>query len=429
MSAQAELAAAEVTGQAGNGLVTSRRPPRERPRRHGSTQVVDPDDVETLQDLVVGAIARRRAGRPSCRPRRWARWRAASAATWAARPARLLACSRSGPGLIDELGRLPGVGPKSAQRIAFHLLSADPADVDAPAGGAPEGQDGVQFCEVCGNVAAARAAASAATPGATRRWSASSRSRRTSGGRAHPRVPRSLSRAGRGARPAGRRRPRSLRIRELLARLGGRTGRRAEIGEVIIATDPNTEGEATATYLVRLLRDFPGLTVTRLGVRPADGRRPRVRRRAHARAGPLRSPSAVVARRPGARGAGRWPGVEGCGAPAELLDTRSDARVRVPDRCRGGSALPLLPGLSPVARDLPSPSGLRGVVQADGQREDARAARPRTTIVIMASLPVRRRQCRWMLLSSSGFPSPWCPSPAVCREVAVPAVAGWGDGP
>ena len=63
--------------------------------------------------------------------------------------------------------------------------------------------------------------------------------------------------------------PDSLRIRELLARLGG-TGPatdETDIAEVIIATDPNTEGEATATYLVRLLRDFPGLTVTR----PASG--------------------------------------------------------------------------------------------------------------------------------------------------------------
>ena len=60
--------------------------------------------------------------------------------------------------------------------------------------------------------------------------------------------------------------PDGLRIRELLARLGG-TGPaqdEGEIAEVIIATDPNTEGEATATYLVRLLRDFPGLSVTRL---------------------------------------------------------------------------------------------------------------------------------------------------------------------
>ena len=60
--------------------------------------------------------------------------------------------------------------------------------------------------------------------------------------------------------------PDSLRIRELLARLGG-TGPASdetEIAEVIIATDPNTEGEATATYLLRLLRDFPGLSVTRL---------------------------------------------------------------------------------------------------------------------------------------------------------------------
>jgi len=53
--------------------------------------------------------------------------------------------------------------------------------------------------------------------------------------------------------------PDQLRIRELLGRIGA-----DDIKEIILATDPNTEGEATATYLVRMLRDFPGLTVTRL---------------------------------------------------------------------------------------------------------------------------------------------------------------------
>ena len=58
--------------------------------------------------------------------------------------------------LIDELGRLPGVGPKSAQRIAFHLLAADPADVSRLQDVLQKVKQGVRFCEVCSNVAAAQ---------------------------------------------------------------------------------------------------------------------------------------------------------------------------------------------------------------------------------------------------------------------------------
>jgi recombination protein RecR len=54
--------------------------------------------------------------------------------------------------LIDELGRLPGIGPKSAQRIAFHLLATDPADVTRLAETLAKIKDGVVFCEVCGTV-------------------------------------------------------------------------------------------------------------------------------------------------------------------------------------------------------------------------------------------------------------------------------------
>ena len=54
--------------------------------------------------------------------------------------------------LIDELGRLPGVGPKSAQRMAFHLLAADPADVRRLVHALTEVKDKVRFCTVCGNV-------------------------------------------------------------------------------------------------------------------------------------------------------------------------------------------------------------------------------------------------------------------------------------
>jgi recombination protein RecR len=166
--------------------------------------------------------------------------------------------------LIDELGRLPGVGPKSAQRIAFHLLAADPADITRMQDALQAVKDGVVFCEVCGNVSAA------------------TRCRICADTRRDPTVvcvveePKDVVAVERTGEFKGRYHvlggaldplsgigPDQLRIRELLTRMGaGDDG--AQITELIIATDPNTEGEATATYLVRMLRDFPGLTVTRL---------------------------------------------------------------------------------------------------------------------------------------------------------------------
>ncbi|MFI9448756.1 recombination protein RecR [Amycolatopsis sp. WAC 01375] len=162
--------------------------------------------------------------------------------------------------LIDELGRLPGVGPKSAQRIAFHLLAADPADISRLQEVLGKVKEGVQFCEVCGNVSEQETCRICRD---TRRdltvicvveepkdVLAVERTREFKG-RYHV--------LGGALDPLSGIGPEQLRMRELLARIGG-----AEISEIIIATDPNTEGEATATYLVRMLRDFPGLTVTRL---------------------------------------------------------------------------------------------------------------------------------------------------------------------
>ncbi|MFI7116740.1 recombination mediator RecR [Amycolatopsis sp. NPDC049868] len=162
--------------------------------------------------------------------------------------------------LIDELGRLPGVGPKSAQRIAFHLLAADPADIARLQEVLGKVKEGVQFCEICGNVSEQETCRICRD---TRRdltvicvveepkdVLAVERTREFKG-RYHV--------LGGALDPLSGIGPEQLRMRELLARIGG-----AEISEIIIATDPNTEGEATATYLVRMLRDFPGLTVTRL---------------------------------------------------------------------------------------------------------------------------------------------------------------------
>jgi recombination protein RecR len=162
--------------------------------------------------------------------------------------------------LIDELGRLPGVGPKSAQRIAFHLLGADPADVSRLQQALQRVKEGVVFCDICGNVSeeqrcricrdARRDPSSVCVVEEPKDVLAIERTREFKG-RYHV--------LGGALDPLSGIGPDQLRVRELLARIS-----EAEITEVILATDPNTEGEATATYLVRMLRDFPGLTVTRL---------------------------------------------------------------------------------------------------------------------------------------------------------------------
>lgn len=162
--------------------------------------------------------------------------------------------------LIDELGHLPGIGPKSAQRIAFHLLAADPADIARLQDVLGKVREGVQFCEICGNVSeqeqcricrdARRDTSQICVVEEPKDVLAVERTREFKG-RYHV--------LGGALDPLSGIGPDQLRIRELLTRIGGE-----EVTEVIIATDPNTEGEATATYLVRMLRDFPGLTVTRL---------------------------------------------------------------------------------------------------------------------------------------------------------------------
>ena len=162
--------------------------------------------------------------------------------------------------LIDELGRLPGVGPKSAQRIAFHLLAADPADIGRLQDVLGKVKEGVQFCEICGNVSeqtecricrdTRRDLTVICVVEEPKDVLAVERTREFKG-RYHV--------LGGALDPLSGIGPEQLRMRQLLARIGG-----AEVTEVIIATDPNTEGEATATYLVRMLRDFPGLSVTRL---------------------------------------------------------------------------------------------------------------------------------------------------------------------
>jgi recombination protein RecR len=161
--------------------------------------------------------------------------------------------------LIDELGRLPGVGPKSAQRIAFHLLAAEPADVERLASTLIRVKNEVKFCTICGNVAEADVCRICSD---TRRDPAiicvveepkdvvAIERTREFRGRYHV--------LGGAISPIDGIGPDELRIRELLGRLRDET-----VTELILATDPNLEGEATATYLARLVNPM-GLTVTRL---------------------------------------------------------------------------------------------------------------------------------------------------------------------
>ncbi len=161
--------------------------------------------------------------------------------------------------LVDELGRLPGIGPKSAQRIAFHLLAADPVDVLRLSDILREVKAKVRFCEICGNVAEAEQCRICRDPRRDRSVLcvveeskdviAVERAREFRG-RYHV--------LGGAISPIDGIGPDDLRIRELVARLAD-----GEITEVIIATDPNLEGEATATYLARMLVQL-GVTVTRL---------------------------------------------------------------------------------------------------------------------------------------------------------------------
>jgi recombination protein RecR len=161
--------------------------------------------------------------------------------------------------LIDELGRLPGVGPKGAQRIAFHLLAADPADVKRLAHALTEVKDKVRFCRVCGNVAEAEECRICRDPRRDLtvicvveepKDVVAIEKTREFKGRYHV--------LGGAISPIEGVGPDDLRIRELMQRLAD-----GSVTELILATDPNLEGEATATYLARLVKPME-LRVTRL---------------------------------------------------------------------------------------------------------------------------------------------------------------------
>jgi len=161
--------------------------------------------------------------------------------------------------LIDELGRLPGIGPKSAQRIAFHVIQSERSDIERLVEVLRTVREIVKFCTVCGNISEENECVICRDPRRdeslicvveeSKDVVAIERTREFKG-RYHV--------LGGAISPIDGVGPDQLRIKELLGRLQD-----AKVVEVIIATDPNLEGEATATYLSRLIKPL-GVEVSRL---------------------------------------------------------------------------------------------------------------------------------------------------------------------
>lgn len=161
--------------------------------------------------------------------------------------------------LVDELGRLPGIGPKSAQRIAFYLLKAAPEDASRLARAVVEAKERVSWCRRCFNFAEGELCVYCRDD------------RRDSSLLCVVEEPRDIVAVERTQEYRGRYHvllgaispiegigPEQLKVKELLARVNDEG-----VKEVILATNPNIEGEATAMYLARLLKPL-GLRVTRI---------------------------------------------------------------------------------------------------------------------------------------------------------------------
>jgi recombination protein RecR len=161
--------------------------------------------------------------------------------------------------LIDELSRLPGIGPKSAQRLAFHLVKAPPDDAKRLAESIVHAKERISFCSECGNVAEGERCRVCRDEG---------RERTTLCVVEEPKDVATIEKAavirgryhvlGGAISPLDGIGPEDLRVQELLDRV-----ERDGVTEVILATNPNLEGNATAMYVAAMLKPF-GVTVTRL---------------------------------------------------------------------------------------------------------------------------------------------------------------------
>ena len=161
--------------------------------------------------------------------------------------------------LIDALGRLPGIGPKSAQRIAFYVLSRPKAEAELLAQALIDAKEKIRFCTKCGNIAQEELCPICRNPKRDQAVICVVEEAKDVGAIERTRSYRGLYHVLGGAiDPINGIGPEQLRLRELLTRLSGDS-----VQEIIIATNPNIEGEATATYLTRTISPL-GLKVTRL---------------------------------------------------------------------------------------------------------------------------------------------------------------------
>lgn len=161
--------------------------------------------------------------------------------------------------LVAEFGRLPGVGPKSAQRMAFYVLQAEPEDVAGLIAAIQEVKAKVRFCDECGNISEEERCRICQDDRRNRALICVVEEPKDVVAIERTREYRGVYHVLGGAiSPIDGIGPEDLRIRELLSRLSDEG-----IQEVVLATDPNLEGEATATYLARLLTPI-GIPVSRL---------------------------------------------------------------------------------------------------------------------------------------------------------------------
>ena len=161
--------------------------------------------------------------------------------------------------LVEEFGKLPGIGPKSAQRLAFHILQSPESEVSSLSRALTEVKRRVRFCEICGNVSEDERCAICKDPRREQTLICIVEEPKDVVAIERTREYRGIYHVLGGAiDPMAGIGPDDLRIKDLLPRLQS-----GEVTECVIATDPNLEGEATATYLIRLLSSM-GVTVSKL---------------------------------------------------------------------------------------------------------------------------------------------------------------------
>jgi recombination protein RecR len=161
--------------------------------------------------------------------------------------------------LIEELSKLPTIGPKTAQRLAFHMLAMSPADAEALAAAILEAKSRIRNCSVCGNITESDPCGICTHPQRDRSVICVVEDARDIAAMERTREFRGLYHVLQGAiSPLDGIGPDDLRIAELLQRVAA-----GEVREVIVATNPRVEGEATALYLSQVLRPL-GVRVTRI---------------------------------------------------------------------------------------------------------------------------------------------------------------------